>query len=169
MPDIVAIDPGMTTGVVCGRYTPDTPLEITRQYEVEGGLDGLHDFLETFIKRNDFPHKAVCEKFRTVPRVYRADEVEALRIEGLVTSWWPSRTWQYNDQLLIGGAHGSRSLNKRLADDILRKMGLWSLPSEFPEHGDAADVNAAKKHLIAYLRNHDHRPTLQALEAYVVN
>jgi hypothetical protein len=65
--------------------------------------------------------------------------------------------------LLAGAGHGSPSRNKTAADNILRAMGLWTLPSEVDNHPDANDINSAMKHLVAYLRNIGHEPTLEAL------
>lgn len=163
MTSIAVFDPGVTTGIVTAICTARR-LSITGKYEVPGGLDGLvDDFgLDYLVEEHSI---AVCEKFRMTPRVRKAEQVEPLRIEGAVKlAFGKTLVWQYPDSMLLaGGNNGSPSRNKTAADNVLRSMGLWTLPSEVDGHPDANDVNSAMKHLVAYLRNHNHEPTLEAL------
>lgn len=167
MTSIAVFDPGTTTGVVLASFTPTTPIEIRAKLEIPGGLNGLCEFLwsDLGVGSNEEEYW-VCEKFRMTPRARTQVQVEPLRLEGAIALAHAWVVWQYNDQLLIGGAgHGSPSRNKTAADNVLRSMGLWTLPSEVDNHTDANDINSAMKHLVAYLRNHDHEPTLEALNA----
>lgn len=163
MTDIAVFDPGMTSGVVTARYGDYSPVEITGKYEVPGGMEGLRNFLSGM----HYP-RAVCERFRMTPRVRTAEQVEPLRCEGIIDLAFAGRvTWQYPDQMLLaGGHHGSPGRNKTAADNVLRDMGLWTLPSEVDNHTDANDINSAMKHLVAYLRNQNHAPTLEALDVW---
>ena len=165
MTSIAVIDPGMTTGIVTAWFTPGTsdPIQISDKYEVPGGLDGLvDDFgMDYLVEEHSV---VVCERFRMTPRVRTAEQVEPLRIEGAVKLAWGSVIWQYPDAMLLAGAgHGSASRNKTAADNVRRELGLWTLPSEVDNHPDANDINSAMKHLVAYLRNIGHRPTVEAI------
>lgn len=161
MTSIAVFDPGMTTGLVIAEFLPHIGPHITGKHEIPGGLDGMDHWAEQVgVGGIDI---TVCEKFRMTPRARTAVQVEPLRIEGSVHAWCKPVVWQYPDAMLIGGMHGSPSANKRAADDVLRRMGLWTLPSEVENHPDANDINSAMKHLVAYLRNTGHQPTLDAL------
>lgn len=179
MTSIEVWDTGMSQGVVRAIYTPDTLPVIAWKVQFEGGLDAVVETLANGYDHNGppdgngYPDELVCEKFRPMPRAYKANEWESLRVEGALAMWAMTPiTWQYNDQLLIGGMSQNRDRrrrtaeNKRAADDVLREMGLWTTGKEIGMK-DANDVNSAMKHLIAYLRNHDHQPTLDALHAIV--
>lgn len=162
MKDILVIDPGMETGFVFAEYDDDKPVEIKRAWQKQGGLDGIHNTLwdyDTHLSVQTW----VFEKFRTTPRVMRADEVEALRIEGAVRLLRPDVVMQYNGAMLLAGTdHGSAGKNKTAADNVLRKLGLWHTGKMIGAK-DANDVNSAMKHLVAYLRGIGHAPTMEAL------
>jgi hypothetical protein len=164
MMDIAVFDPGITTGLVLAEYTPTTLPRIIGKYEIPGGLSGAIQYIWSASLEGGFS-RAVCEKFRMTPRVRTAVQVEPLRIEGAVEAIFGTGgvTWQYPDQMLLAGGHRSPGANKTAADNVLRDMGLWTLPSEVENHTDANDINSAMKHLVAYLRNNDHVPTLEAL------
>jgi len=159
---IAVFDPGMTTGLVVAVFTADTPVEIIGKFEIPGGLDGA-DAYSSRVGLGGYDI-VVCEKFRMTPRVRTAEQVEPLRIEGSVHAWNRPVVWQYPDKMLLaGGHHGSPGRNKTAADNILRALGLWTLPREVDNHTDANDINSAMKHLVAYLRDQGHEPTLEAL------
>jgi hypothetical protein len=178
---VMTIDPGMTTGLVLAHYGELEPLTILGKYEIEGGWNGLkHDvnFRTGMLDADEI----VCEKFSPLPRVFRLNELEPLRIEGGVDALADEvfygdgtiRTvpiyWQVPGAMNIAGTNNGGSTraqkaaaNKRAADDVLRAAGLWSLPSDSPEHGDSNDINSAMKHLVAHMRRIGHAPTLQAV------
>lgn len=162
MTSIAVFDPGMTTGLVIADFSPNARVDVWTKREIPGGMDGADKYAaEVGLGGIDI---TVCEKFRMTPRVRTAEQVEPLRIEGSVNAWCKPVVWQYPDQMLLaGGNHGSPSRNKTAADNVLRSMGLWTLPSEVSNHPDANDINSAMKHLVAYLRNMGHEPTLEAL------
>lgn len=162
MTSIAVFDPGVTTGLVIADFSPNSRVDVWLKQEVPGGLDGADERASAVgVGGIDI---TVCEKFRMTPRARTAVQVEALRIEGAVNAWCKPVVWQYPDQMLLaGGHHGSPSRNKTAADNVLRSMGLWTLPSEVDNHPDANDINSAMKHLVAYLRNIGHAPTLEAL------
>lgn len=162
MTSIAVFDPGMTTGYILAEVTQTAGPIIWAKREIPGGLDPATEMAaQVGLGGIDV---TVCERFRMTPRVRTAEQVEPLRIEGAVNAWCRPVVWQYPDQMLLaGGHHGSPSRNKTAADNVLRRMGLWTLPSEVDNHPDANDINSAMKHLVAYLRNHNHAPTLEAL------
>lgn len=164
MTSIAVFDPGMTSGLVLADFEEDTFVRVSSKMEIPDGLDGADGYAaQVGVGGIDI---TVCEKFRMTPRVRTQEQVEPLRIEGAVQAWCKPVVWQYPDQMLLaGGHHGSPSRNKTAADNVLRELGLWTLPSEVDNHKDANDINSAMKHLIAYLRNNDHQPTLDALHA----
>ncbi len=162
MKDILAIDPGMETGFVHAEYDDDKPLSILSAHQVTGGVDGASDLLWAYGVGMSV-ETWVFEKFRVTPRVYKADEVEALRMEGAVKLLQPNVVMQYNGAMLLAGSgHGSPGKNKIAADNVLRAMGLWHTGKMIGAK-DANDVNSAMKHLVAYLRGIGHAPTLEAL------
>lgn len=168
---ITVWDPGMTSGFVQALVTPDEKPRIIDKVELPGGLDAVIDLIVNgWIDTCDREGELwVAEKFRVTPRTFRAAEVEALRIEGAIELAHGMVTWQYNDSMLLAGAgHGSPSKNKTAADNVLRSMGLWTLPSEVNNHPDANDINSAMKHLVAYLRNSGHEPTIEAIHDAVM-
>lgn len=158
-------DPGMTTGLVYALVRPDEPVEVVDKFEIPGGLEGVCELIANGYTPDIIAGEVwVAEKFRMTPRVRTAVQVEPLRIEGALMLANPDIIWQYPDSMLLaGGHHGSPSRNKTAADNVLRAMGLWTLPSEVDNHPDSNDINSAMKHLIAYLRRIGHKPTLEAL------
>lgn len=161
MKKILAIDPGLETGFVLGEYDDDADLRIVGAWQTTGGLDGATPSLRS-MNANDLD-TWVFEKFRVTPRVYKSAEVEALRFEGAVRMLRPDVVMQYNGSMLLaGGGRPTAAKNKQAADAVLRRMGLWHTGSMIGAK-DANDVNAATKHLVAYLREAGHAPTLEAL------
>lgn len=162
MKDVLVIDPGMETGFVFAEYDDDKPVTIRRAWQTKDGLEGARASL--------WDHAVgigtqtwVFEKFRTGPRVYKATELEALRIEGAVRILHGNVVMQYNGAMLLAGTnHGGPGKNKIAADNVLRKLGLWHTGKMIGAK-DANDVNSAMKHLVAYLRGIGHAPTMEAL------
>lgn len=158
-------DPGQTTGFIQAEFDDTTLPRIIDKVELPGGLEGVCELIVNGWDSWKIEEETwVSERFRMTPRVRTQAQVEPLRIEGVVQFAHPGVVWQYPDQMLLAGAgHGSPSRNKTAADNVLRGLGLWTLPSEVDYHADANDINSAMKHLVAYLRNVGHEPTLEAL------
>lgn len=190
MTDLVVIDPGISTGIVTGSYTDDTPFEVTGKYQVTGGLMGLRDFLYTsgvvtwelpqFVADQDdffslaFPpiQTVVVEKF--TPRA-RDDgggltlkSVEPLRIEGYLVGE------DYLPDFVEGAANpqwrqpgeqyfsGGTDLasRKKASQEWMKERGLWTTGKEVGQP-DADDVNSAMRHALGYMRDIMHLPTLK--------
>lgn len=41
MKTLISIDPGMSTGIIVGTYSDDTPFELTHAFQIEGGVEGF--------------------------------------------------------------------------------------------------------------------------------
>lgn len=157
---VFAIDPGWMTGIIVGEYSDTTPLEVNRILQVDGGLEGVADDL-TRLRVANPSARVVCERFAPRPMAgsYKLRELEPLRIEGFVrATWGPNVTWQTPSAMLIGGGKGPEG--KRNADNILRAGKLWSTGKTVGQK-DANDANAAMKHLLAFMRNIEHEPTIE--------
>jgi hypothetical protein len=181
MTHLLAIDPGMATGIVFGEYTETTPFEVFEKWQVERGIFGWLNWTEEHIggtggiwwgpQRHGnvtFEYEVVCEKF--VPwasgRSFKLEELEPLRIEGSVQTLLGSPHWQRSTAMVLaeGDTRGQR---KSASDDVLRRLGLWSTPTSMgPDYTlkDTNDINSAMKHAVAYLKSIEHEPTLQAIE-----
>jgi hypothetical protein len=167
MKTLLAIDPGMATGLFWGKYDTLTPLTRLGFAQITGGLRGLMAFLR------DNPimhsHLVVCEKFdpRPMARQFRTNELEPLRIEGAVEFMFEDDvTWQRPASMVLAGGD-TQAERKRKSDDILRRNGWW-LTGKDVGLADANDANAAAKHALAYMRNIGHEPSISAHLSVVV-
>lgn len=161
---LLSIDPGMSTGIVLGRYDREKPYERIDRWQVEGGLTGFIEFYDDF--GSDYLHGGVVVVEKFVPlrsnRTFRVDELEPIRIEGAIQMVGISPVWQRAASMVLAGGD-TPAQRKRASDDVLRRMGLWSTGSQVGRK-DANDVNSAQKHAIAYLKSIKHLPTLEALD-----
>jgi hypothetical protein len=149
----------MSTGVVWGSAGALTPFVREGYKQITGGLDAFAPWFEDqFIGEYYMGWRfdeLVCEKFKTRPiaRNYKLIELEPIRIEGWLSSYGP--TWQWPEQ---------RSLTSdgvKASEAVLHAKNLW-LTGKDVGAKDADDVNAAQLHLLAYLRNIGHLPTIEA-------
>lgn len=159
MTKIISIDPGMTSGAVWGTFDQGVPFLREGYAEIPGGMQGFEHWLHRrgWFGLHSFDH-VVCERFKPRPmaRNYRLDELEPLRIEGQVYVHAPRVVFQWPEQR-GWGKHGIKT-----AAETLVKTGLWLVPSDIPNHDDADDANSAQMHLLAYMRNIGHMPTIEA-------
>lgn len=155
MSTVLAIDPGMSTGITLMEYIIGERPTIVAQWQVEGGLEGLADSFEY----EDFKYaEIVCERFtpRPVAFSYSLDELEPLRIEGWLTSEVRKNiTWQDPPQ---------RKLVRTLPDTekFLQAYNYWATGTDVGCK-DANDANSATMHALAYIRNQAHRATIDML------
>lgn len=168
---IVALDPGMSTGVVVANYTPDTELEVVRVDQIEGGIIGLNNHAPSEDDVSFWVEAlygtVISERFtpRPLRRSYKSNELEPLRIEGFLMAEdimpydYKDRRWrspQY--QVLLKGEDAAES--KKLSDNLLREHNLWHTGKQVGCK-DANDVNSAMKHVVSYLVELKHEPTLE--------
>lgn len=177
---LLSIDPGMSTGIVLGRFEDNTEYERLEFWQVEGGLPGLRAWLDIHFNETDsgwwkfrdiFPYviesyevTIVCEKFIPwpAPRSFKLNELEPIRIEGVIEDRFdPEVVWQPATAMVLAGGD-TKPQRKRNSDDVLRRMGLWTTGKDVGMK-DSNDVNSAQKHAIAYLKNIGHEPTKRFL------
>lgn len=164
MPNILGIDPGMSTGIVFGQYTDTTPFQRTAFWQVEGGLTGLSQwwgFLRWYPSVTTVEY--VVEKFVPLPmaRSFKLDELEPIRIEGWLAGRAAGIVWQRSSAMVLAGGD-TTAQRKKNSDEVLRKMGLWTTGKEVGLK-DANDVNSAQKHIVGYLKSIQHAPTLDLI------
>lgn len=148
---LIAIDPGMRTGMVWGSYSKTQPFERMGFTQIDGGLDALAGRIS-----GEYSAVVVCEKFKTRPmaRSYKLAELEPIRIEGFLRGIFPDIKWQWPEQRKLTTGPMKES------EDILKNAGLWLTGKDLGMN-DANDANAAQLHALAYLRNIGHLPTVE--------
>lgn len=163
----MAIDPGRATGLTIGRMSAEEPLEIIYTAIIQGGAQGLIDWLEETKEGRaitemdcmqnypkeydniDYHLDVICETFSLRGGNF-APDVEPLRIEGIILDRFGTTVhWQHpSDKILVG-------------DQFLKENDLWMTGSKVG-HSDGRDANDALLHLFAYTMKQRHRPTLEA-------
>lgn len=166
MSTVLAIDPGMSTGITLMEYIIGHRPTITAQWQIEGGLEGLR---ESGIIRQPLHQEAtVVERFtpRPVAFSYSLDELEPLRIEGWLDAWvgdflGDQVTWQDPPQ---------RKLVRTLpeTEKFLQAHNYWATGTDVGCK-DANDANSATMHALAFIRNQAHRATIDMLIQYGEN
>lgn len=143
---LLGIDPGGTgkghTGVVLLGYSDTEPAHLVESWAVGGGLEGfLHWARETgLLQRQPL---VICETFvnRNIPGV----DLTPVLVEGAVRTLC-------ND-VILQPASGK---NTAVPDDVLKRLGLYDIGT-----GDHhADRREAARHVVRYLKNVQHMPTL---------
>lgn len=160
MTTLIAIDPGQMSGYFIGHYGPNTPLARTEFGMVPGGFEGIADIIANGLDGLEHFDVVVCEKFSTRPmsRQYKLEELEPIRIEGLVSWLRPDTVWQAPAMMVLRQGD-TQAQRKRNSDDVLRRGNLWLTGTDV-SYKDANDANAAAKHALAYMRSIKHAPTL---------
>ncbi len=177
---VLSLDPGFRTGIILGCYTDETPYERIEFWQVDGGLEGLIQWMDVFwdyeYKSFAFPRHGlfvgfdltkVCEKFvpirSKVARTFKTEELEPIRIEGaLRMELGDGIVWQRSSAMVLAGGE-TPAERKRNSDDVLRNAGLWLTGKKDLGMSDANDANAAQKHAIAYMRSLKHEPTMREM------
>lgn len=139
---VLGLDPGGTTGLAIFRYTDDTLPELVFLDHIEGGMLGYYDyFFESYLDENLV---AVSEKWVSRPGVRNPDITPAY-IEGVQLAQWGQNRVQYQ----------TPDMKQMVPDQILKDQHLW-----VPNARHAMDATI---HVLVYLRNIKHKPTLEAL------
>lgn len=169
---LVSIDPGMSTGVVLGEYDDTTPYKRLAYWQIEGGLNGLLDWLDEMdldamggsrIAKYLNWAEWVSERFVLQNNEFVAN-IEPVRIEGaltilgFLTDRYPDPHWQRPGAMYFCGGK-TLAERKGKAQLFLKKHGLW-LTGKDVGRPDANDANSAQLHAFAFL--HNHLPTVNA-------
>ncbi len=139
---VLSLDPGGTTGYTLASVDDEGPMYIGRSGQIKGGLKGFLDFHWDVLEDLEIS-KIICESFTLREGIYGAD-LSPVYIIGALEALYPTTEIIYQEPKL-----------KPLCDDErLKKLGLHE-PGK-PHRNDAT------RHLVIYLRNNKHIPTLVA-------
>lgn len=165
MTTLLAIDPGMRTGLFFGQYTESTPLMRTGFLQLDGGLGGFKPWLEKQFNKGMDWDVWVCEKFVPLPmaRSFKLAELEPIRIEGMLEWVSDEVIFQRSGAMVLANEpNATTARRKKLSDDVLKRAGWWLTGKRDLNMSDANDANAAAKHALAYMRSIGHEPTISA-------
>lgn len=167
MTQLIAFDPGLSTGVVVGHYSDTEPWRLHKFWQIEGGLEGFLDWDATTAYMCD---DAVAERF--VPLAgqgfsHTAGSVEPLRVEGALVAlaYMPADPtadgWQRASQQYW--ATGANAKEKRKKQKAWVKENHPELYKTGKDVGckDAEDYWSALFHSLARMRHLKHGPTLK--------
>jgi hypothetical protein len=140
--NLIAFDPGKTTGMSIWQYDSDTPLTHIAHGQIENGLEG---FLEYFYPKGKFlPWDViVSESFVLDGRTSNPDTTP-LRIEGALLSH------AHRTNVLVRLQRNN--FKAHVDNDLLRKFELY-----WPAEQHAMD---SARHALSYMKTSLHRPTL---------
>jgi hypothetical protein len=142
MTRVLSLDPGGTTGYAISTFEDDSPLVIERSGQIKNSLHGFLDFHWDVLESEDID-LIVCESFELREGVYGAD-LSPVQVIGALEALYPTVPIWYQ-------APYQKPL---VDDDRLKKLGLYE-PGK-PHRNDAV------RHMVIYLRNNKHTPTLAA-------
>ena len=180
MKTLISIDPGMSTGLIAGTYSDDTPFELTHAFQIEGGVEGFvmrcyTDYIHVngkTVSRFFTPRGGITlsndltvlvEKFTARgaaagPFALKTDALEPLRIEGALLAMGVPVTWvSPAQQYFIGGK--DKAEKKKRQHAWLKENGYAIMPKDLGTK-DADDARSALAHCISWLRRQKHKPTL---------
>ena len=187
MKTLISIDGGMSTGLIVGTYSDDTPFELTHAFQIEGGVEGFvrdvtfpkvrglnnipriclyrEGLLQSRIFMGDgYEVTVLVEKFNARGSAntgfsYTSKSLEPLRIEGALIAMGVPITWvQPPQQYFLPGS--SKAEKKKRQHAWLKETGFYIAPKDVG-CSDADDARSALAHCISYLRRQKHKPTLE--------
>jgi hypothetical protein len=138
---VLGQDPGVTTGIAMVRYTDDTAPELVYLTQLPKGIKGFFDFFEGSQPTENVT--IVSESFVNRPGI-KSPDVTPLRIEGVQYTLW-------GDEVV----YQTPDMKSLVPDQVLKDNNLWT-----PGKRHQMD---ALIHVLVYLRNEGHQPTLKAL------
>lgn len=139
---VLSLDPGGTTGYAITSFHEDLTLEIERSGQIKNSLSGFLDFQWDVLESEKLDF-IICENFELREGVYGAD-LSPVYIIGALEALYPTVP-------IIYQAPYQKPL---VDDDRLKRLGLYE-PGK-PHRNDAV------RHMVIYLRNTKHTPTLTA-------
>ena len=178
MKTLISIDPGKSSGVICGTYSDTEPFRVTHAFQVEGGVEGFLDVADsgydpglghdcTTIYGVEIDGATVlAEKFTARGSAnagfsYRTEALEPLRVEGAILALGIKPTWvSPQQQYFLGGESKAEKLKNRNAWLKEHKDLGYYITGKDVGCKDANDARSALAHCISYLRREKHLPTL---------
>ena len=166
---LIAIDPGISSGVATFSYTDTEPATLVAVEQLPFGVGGIGSLMDTLWTHTGTIDTVVCERFVPLSEdgfSHTSDSLEPLRIEGALIDRWimpadyADDRWQRASCQLITGL-GSDTTRKQASNALLKEHGMWvtGVDVGLP---DADDAISAIKHGIYYLKNTlRHRPTIE--------
>ena len=160
---IMAIDPGLNTGVCLGYYDATTPFRLLERWQVHHGLEGFLRWLDANVDNNlEHVDEVVVEKFVYDPNADNAD-ISGVPIEGVVALWarqigatviWNTR---FDKGALVGYPNSAKTKaqRQRVRFDFLKEKGVFAAGTENDDSNDAIT------HAIVSLKARRHMPTLR--------
>lgn len=183
MKTLISIDPGQSSGLICGTYSDDTPFELTHAFQIEGGVEGFLGSFSTsyewlgedtlsfvYLPGLETPIEVsnevtiLVEKFNARGSAnagfsYTSKSLEPLRIEGALIAMGVPITWvQPPQQYFLPGK--SKAEKKKRQHAWLKENGYYVAPKDVG-CSDADDARSALAHCISWLRRQRHKPTLE--------
>ncbi|ALJ19569.1 hypothetical protein [Microbacterium sp. No. 7] len=158
---LLAVDPGLQTGVTLGWYDDTTPYQLLERWQIGGGLTGFIDW----VRKNGWPQlvdKIVVEKFVARRNDFVAD-IAGVPIEGVI-AWlarehgqevhWQTRT---DKGRLTPYPKEANTLTRRqrVRFDFLKRFGLFAPGTQNDDSNDCIT------HSLVYLKRTRHEPTLR--------
>lgn len=185
MKTLISIDPGQSSGLICGTYSDSDPFRVTHAFQIEGGVEGfLGSFstsyewlgedtllfvylpgLETPIEVSN-EVRILSEKFTARGSAnagfsYRTDALEPLRVEGAILALGIKPIWvSPPQQYFLGGSSKPEKLKNRNAWFKEHTDLGYYITGKDVGCRDADDARSALAHCISYLRREKHSPTL---------
>lgn len=187
MKTLISLDPGLSTGVICGTYSDTEPFRVTHAFQIEGGVEGfLRNCYTDYIHVNgvtqsrlflpvtlgrggislDGDTKVLAEKFTARGSAnagfsHRTEALEPLRVEGAILALGISPIWVSPQlQYFVGGESKAEKLKNRNAWFKEHKDLGYYITGKDVGCKDANDARSALAHCISYLRREKHLPTL---------
>lgn len=182
MKTLISIDPGQSSGLICGTYSDDTPFELTHAFQIEGGVEGFVEKVKTsengygdlliriwgtpeadVVLGDEVEMTVLVEKFNArgsanAGFTYTSKSLEPLRIEGALIAMGVPITWvQPPQQYFLPGK--DKAEKKKLQHAWLKENGYYIAPKDLGAK-DADDARSATAHAISWLRRQKHKPTL---------
>lgn len=183
MKTLISLDPGVSTGLIAGTYSDDTPFELTHAFQIEGGVEGFVEKVKTsengygdlLIRIRDTPEADVVlgdevemtvlvEKFNARGSAnagfsYTSKSLEPLRIEGAILALGIEPTWVQPPQQYFLPGEGKADRKKK-QHAWMKENGYYIAPKDVGCK-DADDARSALAHAISWLRRQKHKPTLE--------
>jgi hypothetical protein len=57
---LISIDPGQSSGVICGTYSDSDPFRVTHAFQIEGGVEGFVKNVSHYDDTDDFSNGGTC-------------------------------------------------------------------------------------------------------------